>query len=114
MVPNRRSAAISAASWPAWIGHQLVEAAASLERFSTPALVVWAGDDRVMPRSHADRLVGALPHARLEIVPDSYTLVPLDRPEHLAELLREIVTTAPARPRREKPTSPSTHDRSAP
>jgi hypothetical protein len=48
-----------------------------------------------MPRSHADRLVGALPAARREVVPDGYTLVPLDRPEPLAELLRRFVTTAP-------------------
>lgn len=66
---------------------QLVRAADALGRFRGAALVVWAADDKVMPRHHADRLVAALPDARLELVADSYTLVPLDQPEALAGII---------------------------
>lgn len=67
--------------------HQLVRAAEGLRAFPGPALIVWAGQDRVMPREHAHRLVAALPHAHLEVVEDSYTLVPLDQPVALADLI---------------------------
>ncbi|PXY27842.1 alpha/beta fold hydrolase [Prauserella muralis] len=70
---------------------QLVEAAHRLRAFDGDALVVWAAEDRVMPLDHARRLCGALRNARLELVEDSYTLVPLDRPERLAALIAAFV-----------------------
>jgi len=72
----------------------LLEAAESLSSFTRPALVVWAGGDRVMPPEHGRRLAGLLPLARLAEVEDSYTLIPLDQPARLAELIREF-TRAP-------------------
>ena len=72
----------------------LLEAAESLPSFTRPALVVWAGGDRVMPPEHGRRLAGLLPLARLAEVEDSYTLIPLDQPARLAELIREF-TRAP-------------------
>ena len=47
---------------------------------STARLVVWAKGDRVMPPDHGRRLAADLPRARLVVVPDSYTLLPLDQP----------------------------------
>lgn len=62
-----------------------------LPTFVKPVLVVWATEDRLMPREHGPRLAVLFPRARLVEVSDSYTLVPEDRPECLAaELLRFV------------------------
>lgn len=66
----------------------LLAAAERLPRFDRPALVVWATEDRVMPLDHGRRLAALLPQAHLAEVGDSDTLIPLDRPERLAELIR--------------------------
>lgn len=44
-----------------------------------------------MPPGHARRLAGLLPGARIAMVPDTYTLIPLDQPQRLAALVREFV-----------------------
>jgi pimeloyl-ACP methyl ester carboxylesterase len=77
-------------------GPALAEASERLARFSKPALVVWAADDRVMPVEHGRRLAATLPDARLDIVPDSYTLIPLDQPHRLATTLQGFVGVPPA------------------
>jgi len=69
----------------------LVGVADSLSAFDRPALVVWAEDDRVMPRDHGRRLAELLPQGRLVEISDSYTLLPLDQPEHLAGAIRTFV-----------------------
>jgi pimeloyl-ACP methyl ester carboxylesterase len=68
----------------------LLAAAEALPSFDRPALVVWASGDRVMPPEHGRRLVELLPHARLVEVEDSYTLIPLDQPARLAQVVREF------------------------
>ncbi len=69
----------------------LAETARSLPDFSRPALVVWARRDRVMPPEHGKRLTDLLPDAQLAEVDDSYTLIPLDQPARLAQLIREFI-----------------------
>jgi pimeloyl-ACP methyl ester carboxylesterase len=71
----------------------LLAAAERLPEFDRPALVVWAAEDRVMPRDHGRRLADLLPQGRLAEVDDSDTLVALDRPDRLAELIREFVAS---------------------
>jgi len=69
------------------------EAAESLPAFDRPALVVWAADDRVMPPEHGRRLADLLADGRLLEIPDSYTLIPLDQPAQLAEIIREFTSS---------------------
>jgi pimeloyl-ACP methyl ester carboxylesterase len=69
----------------------LVRAAETLPNFDRPALVVWASDDRVMPPEHGRRLAELLPQGQLVEVADSDTLIPLDQPIRLAQILREFV-----------------------
>ncbi len=69
----------------------LLDAAKRLPDFVRPVLVAWARQDRVMPPEHGRRLAALLPDARLEEIDDSYTLIPLDQPVRLAELIREFV-----------------------
>jgi pimeloyl-ACP methyl ester carboxylesterase len=68
----------------------LVTAAERLPEFKHPALVVWAREDRVMPPEHGARLAALLPEGRLVEVEDSYTLIPLDQPARLAEIIHEF------------------------
>ncbi len=69
----------------------MLKAAEFLPGFDRPALVVWAREDRVMPPEHGRRLAELLPHGRLVEVADSYTLIPLDQPARLAQIIREFV-----------------------
>jgi pimeloyl-ACP methyl ester carboxylesterase len=64
-----------------------IEADAALAGFERPALIAWAGEDRVFPYRHAEALAEILPDARLVAIADSYTYIPEDQPLLLA---REI------------------------
>lgn len=66
----------------------LVAAAEGLRTFSKPALVIWATDDRTMPRSHGARLAELLPQGRLVELDDCSVLMPLDQPVRLADEIR--------------------------
>jgi pimeloyl-ACP methyl ester carboxylesterase len=68
----------------------LLKAADGLRGFGRPALVVWAAGDRVMPAEHGRRLAQLLPHGQLIEVQDSYTLIPLDQPARLAQVIRQF------------------------
>jgi pimeloyl-ACP methyl ester carboxylesterase len=72
-------------------GRRLRAATEHLDRFTGPVTVVWAAEDRVMPMSEGRALAAGFPNSRLELVKDSYVLVPLDQPERMAQLLREHV-----------------------
>jgi pimeloyl-ACP methyl ester carboxylesterase len=79
----------------------LLAAAERLPGFDRPALVVWASGDRVMPPEHGPWLAGLLPQGRLAEVDDSYTLIPLDQPARLAQIIRDFGA--------ERETGPSRH-----
>ena len=68
----------------------LVDVAERLPAFDRPTLIVWAGEDRVMPPEHGRRLAELLPQGRLVAVDDNDTLIPLDRPEALAAAIRDL------------------------
>jgi pimeloyl-ACP methyl ester carboxylesterase len=70
---------------------ETVAATERLRDFDRPALVVWAAEDKLMPRDHGRRLAELLPQGRLVEVGDSRTLVPLDRPDALLAELRAFV-----------------------
>jgi pimeloyl-ACP methyl ester carboxylesterase len=70
----------------------LLGAARALAAFDRPALVVWAGDDRMMPSEHGRRLAELLPRGRLVEIPDSYTLLSEDQPALLTAHLREFLS----------------------
>jgi pimeloyl-ACP methyl ester carboxylesterase len=43
-----------------------------------------------MPPEHGRRLAELLPNGRLSEIDDSYTLIPLDQPARLAQMIREF------------------------
>jgi pimeloyl-ACP methyl ester carboxylesterase len=71
---------------------------AGLASFDKPALVVWTPEDQMMPPEHGRQLADLLPDGRLVEIPDSYTVVPLDQPEQLADAVRAFVTTTAESP----------------
>ncbi|MYS87559.1 alpha/beta fold hydrolase [Streptomyces sp. SID5474] len=71
----------------------LLATAEMLPGFDRPGLVVWASEDRVMPPDHGRRLAELLPWGRLVEIGDSYTLIPLDQPAELAQVIREFILT---------------------
>jgi len=70
----------------------LLDWAGQQARFDRPVLVVWATEDRLMPRDHGRRLANLFPKGRLVEIADSYTLVPLDQPAEFVAALREFLT----------------------
>lgn len=73
---------------------EYLRAAERLGRFDRPALVIWAAEDRVMPREHGKRLAELLPRAQWVEIPDSYTLIAEDQPDACAEAIRAFVRPA--------------------
>jgi pimeloyl-ACP methyl ester carboxylesterase len=68
-----------------------LDAAARLAAFRAPALLAWAREDRFFPFEHAERLAAILPDSRLVAIEDSYSFVPEDQPEALADAIRAFV-----------------------
>ncbi len=63
------------------------EAAERFHEFTKPVLIAWAPEDRFFKLRYGERLAQAFPNARLELIEDSYTFVPLDQPGRTAELI---------------------------
>jgi pimeloyl-ACP methyl ester carboxylesterase len=70
----------------------MTAATEALSTFDRPVLVVWDSEGRMMPTEHGARLAEAFPNARLVEADDSYTLVPIDRPDLLVAELRRFVS----------------------
>jgi pimeloyl-ACP methyl ester carboxylesterase len=59
-----------------------------------------------MPPEHGRRLAKLLPQGKLAEVDDSYTLIPLDQPARLAQVIREFTgASEPVRDGRQPPES---------
>jgi pimeloyl-ACP methyl ester carboxylesterase len=61
---------------------------------TTPTLVVWGRDDRIVPLECGERFAKALPHARLEIVERAGHFVDMEQPDELARLVSAFVRAA--------------------
>lgn len=73
----------------------LLEWAERQRSFEGPVLVVWAPEDKIMPREHGRRLADWFPDGRLVEISDSYTLIPEDKPAELARAIRDFVRDTP-------------------
>jgi pimeloyl-ACP methyl ester carboxylesterase len=76
-----------------------LRAASRLGEFAGPVLIAWASEDRFFPVSHAHELAQRFANARVVLIDDSYTFVPLDQPMRLVELIADFasVGTVPSR-----------------
>lgn len=72
-----------------------------LERITQPVLAVWGREDRIVPPHRSERLVRAIPHARLRVVDRCGHIAMLEQPaefnRHLAEFLGSLDAVAQAR-----------------
>lgn len=62
-----------------------------LRRLQVPTLVVVGEDDRATTPTKARALAGAIPGARLELIPDAGHLSTIEQPEAAAEVLRAFL-----------------------
>jgi pimeloyl-ACP methyl ester carboxylesterase len=73
-------------------------AAKRFSSFERPVLLAWATEKAFFPWKDAERLASDFPDARLERIEDSYTFVPEDQPERLAELITELARRPAGQP----------------
>jgi len=64
-----------------------LEAAERFGEFTEPVLIAWAPEDRFFKLRYGERLAREFSNARLELIEDSYTFVPIDQPARTAELI---------------------------
>ena len=63
-----------------------------------PTLIVWGERDTIIPVTHAHAAHEAIPHSRLEIIPDAGHFPQVETPERFLEVLLDfLATTEPAR-----------------
>jgi pimeloyl-ACP methyl ester carboxylesterase len=62
-----------------------------LHRIHVPTLIVWGGDDRVIPPSYAERFAGAIAAAAVRRIPGAGHLVDVDAPHDLAAAIDEFL-----------------------
>ncbi len=78
------SAAAPAPVWRrAFAGVMAFDDTADLARITAPTLLVWGAHDGLFDRTEQDRLVAAIPHARLIVYPDAGHCPNWERPERL-------------------------------
>jgi pimeloyl-ACP methyl ester carboxylesterase len=68
-----------------------LEAADRFGEFRKPALIAWSREGSFFPAKYGERLAEALPDSRLEWIDDALFLSPEDRPDRVAELIRDFV-----------------------
>jgi pimeloyl-ACP methyl ester carboxylesterase len=71
----------------------LLRWAEQMRSFGGPVLIVWATEDRLMPREHGRRLAGLFADSTLVEIDDSYTLIPEDQPLRLARAVRAFLSS---------------------
>lgn len=76
----------------------LLEWSERLRDFDRPVLIVWAAEDRLMPREHGPLLAELYPKGRLVEMAGSSTLVPEDQPGQLADALTDFLRRTGAEP----------------
>lgn len=64
-----------------------------LHHLGMPTLVIWGGEDRLLPPEHGRRLTERIPGARLEVLPGVGHVVPLEAPGAFADLVIDFALT---------------------
>lgn len=68
-----------------------LDASLDFGSYPDPVLIVWPKDNPVFSAALAERLANDFPASRLVYVNDSYTYLPYDQPESLADNIRSFV-----------------------
>ncbi len=62
-----------------------------LHEIAAPALVIYGAEDRTTPFRDSRQLASGLRHARLEILPDTGHMSPIERPDKVSRLIRAFL-----------------------
>jgi pimeloyl-ACP methyl ester carboxylesterase len=73
---------------------------------TVPTIVLHGDTDEIVPLEHGQHYADAIPGARLEVLVDHGHAVPLFARSRVAELLRELLSSAPDRPRQGRGRTP--------
>ncbi len=65
----------------------------TLAKIQTPALVIAGADDQFFPKSEFENMARALPHGKLELLPDAGHLSNLEQPELFNRAVQEFLQT---------------------
>jgi pimeloyl-ACP methyl ester carboxylesterase len=63
-----------------------------LYRITAPTLVLWADDDRLVPRAHGERYAERIPNARLQTVEDCGHAMTAERPDAAGEAIAAFLS----------------------
>jgi pimeloyl-ACP methyl ester carboxylesterase len=61
--------------------------------FTTPVLLAWGSDDRIIPRAAMDAIAAAVPHAQRRLILGAGHLPQQERPAKLAELIEDFISS---------------------
>jgi pimeloyl-ACP methyl ester carboxylesterase len=86
----RDMGAIARYAWSPFMSDPKLEG--RLHRVRAPTLVVAAGEDRLIPRAHAERYAERIAGARLEVVEDVGHALHLERPERVADVVTSFLS----------------------
>jgi pimeloyl-ACP methyl ester carboxylesterase len=75
-----------------------LDAAAKLAGWDRPALIAWSEKDKFFPPAHAERLAKVIPGARLEWIEGARTFSMEDRPDRVADVIRDFAKSRAASP----------------
>lgn len=64
-----------------------------LGQIVVPTLVIWGTSDKTTPGKDSRQLARGIPNARLEMLPDTGHMSPIERPLEVARLIREFLHT---------------------
>ena len=66
-----------------------------LDRITAPTLVIWGGQDRLIPLAHGERYVARIPGARLVVIDHCGHLPVLEQPDAVYELITDFLGAEP-------------------
>jgi pimeloyl-ACP methyl ester carboxylesterase len=89
---NRDMAGVARYGWAPFLNDPKLER--RLHRIAAPTLVLWAGDDAVVPIEHGRRYAERIPNATLRVVEDCGHAMYFERPEAFAEAVSEFLEVA--------------------
>jgi pimeloyl-ACP methyl ester carboxylesterase len=88
----RDATALARFTWSPFMSNPKLER--RLGRICVPTLVVWAGNDRLIPVAHGHRYADLIPNARFAMVGDCGHAMYFERPQEFADITAEFATAA--------------------
>lgn len=87
----RDMTALARFSWAPFLNNPKLER--RLHRITAPTLVVWPGDDRLVPIAHGHRYAERIPNAEFAVVEDCGHAMYFERPAEFAEVTANFLAT---------------------